>query len=248
MGSSRCGIRPVLQTFLTGLTLATAVVAFVFAFIFENHVFQLSDNFRGELQTVNLPCIRSPLEECDNGKVDKCWDYCCPAGYFCARSPVVGLYCQDGTVTCGDFVWCRDFADIPRTCPTEVCQKHTMIRSVTSWSYILAAVGIVLDLVDVITIFTLPDFVTFKSGVNVCSSLVKWVAFGTIVGAGTQGFMSDLEEAQCYNSDGMQLVQDSGSLFVSYAIMEVISAILSLILAPFSAYYGGKLQGVPYVK
>mmetsp|Transcript_64044 Transcript_64044/g.152739 ORF Transcript_64044/g.152739 Transcript_64044/m.152739 type:complete len:248 (-) Transcript_64044:94-837(-) len=243
-----CSSRAVIQIFLTGLTIGTAILAFIFAFIFENHIDQLSDNFRGQPETANLPCVRAPLEACDEGKEDRCFDYCCPVGYLCSRSPIVGLYCQEGQVTCGDHNWCRDFADIPNTCSTEVCQNHEMVRRITSWSYVLAAIGIVLDLVDVITIFTLPDFVTLKSGVNIGSSLAKWIAFGLIIGAGTQGFMSELEAAQCYNSDGMDLVKAARSLFLSYSVMEVASSILSIVLAPFSAYYGGKLTGVPYVK
>lgn len=107
-----------------------------------------------------------------------------------------------------------------------------------------------MDLVDIITIFTLPDAIVFKAGTNVFSSLIKWLAFGLVVGAGTQGFMSELELGKCFNSIGMQLVADAGGLFVSYGFVQAVSATLSLVLAPFSAYFGGKLQGgeVPYVK
>merc|ERR1712039_760628 len=129
--------------------------------------------------------------------------------------------------------WCRDFADIPRLCVTEVCKQHQMMIRVTSWTYIIAAVGVFLDLLDVITIFT---------------SLVKWIGFGTALGAGTTSFLADLEEAMCFNADGMNLVQDAGAMFIAYLIVQVASAILSICLAPLSAYYGGKLQGVPYVK
>jgi len=244
----KCSGRAVLQIFLTGLTLATAVIAFVFAFFFESYIRQLSINFDGELETIHLPCLRSTLMECDNGKADKCWDYCCPVGYFCGRSPIVGLYCQDGAVQCGNKNWCRDFADISRTCRTEVCKAHRMVTRVTTWSYMFAALAIALDCFDVMLIFVLPDNVGLKSCINIFSSVAKWAAFGLILGAGTQQFMTELEEARCYNSDGMQLVTDSGSLFVSFAIVEVMSAVLSLVLTPFSAYYGGKIQGVPYVK
>ncbi|CAE8628266.1 unnamed protein product [Polarella glacialis] len=244
----RCGTRAVVQIFLTGMTLATAITAFTFAFVFEQFMDQMTENYRGELRSQNQPCLRSTLDDCDSARVDKCWDYCCPSGYFCSRSPVVGLYCQDGQTQCGNHNWCRDFADISRTCATSVCKTNQMVRRVTSWSYILASIGIFLDLVDIITIFTLPDAVVFKAGTNIFSSLVKWLAFGAVVGAGTQGFMSELEKARCFNSIGMQLVADAGGMFISYAIVQVVSATLSLVLAPFSAYYGGKLQGVPYVK
>jgi len=46
----------------------------------------------------------------------------------------------------------------------------------------------------------------------------------------------------------VQMVKDAKSMFLSYLICQIISASLSCVLAPFSAYYGGKLAGVPYVK
>merc|ERR1719375_2934069 len=169
----------------------------------------MDENFRGELTSENLPCIRSTLDECDSSKVDRCWDYCCPAGYRCARNPIVGLVCMDGTTECGTAKWCRDFVDIPRSCKTEVCQNKQMVARVTTWAYVLAAIGIVLDLVDVFTIFTLPDAVVFKSFTNIFSSLVKFIAVGVMMGAGTQGFMSELHDAKCYNIDGMQMTSDA---------------------------------------
>jgi hypothetical protein len=240
------------QITFTGLTLATAITAFVAAFVFERFMDNLTENFRGapssDGSSVYWPCIRSTLDDCDNADNDKCWDYCCPTRYQCSRSPIVGLLCQDGENTCGDEKWCRDFADIPRTCPTETCQTHQMVTRVTSWTYILAAIGVFLDLLDIITIFTLADSVVFKSSVNIFSSLIKWIGFGTAIGAGTQNFISDLETARCFNADGMQLVKDAGGMFITYLIVQSVSAVLSLVLAPLSAYYGGKLQGVPYVK
>merc|ERR1719356_919784 len=199
----------------------------------------MSENFRGELRSDNLPCIRSTLEECEANKVDKCWDYCCPPGYYCARSPIVGLYCKDGAFECGDHNWCRDFADIPETCPTQTCKDYHMIKRVSSWSYVLACIGVFLDLVDIITICTLPDAVIFKSGVNIFSSLMKWVAFGIVLGAGTSKFLLDLDTARCYNDEGAAMVTSAEAMYYSYASMIFISATNSLLLAPLSAYYGG---------
>eukprot|EP00933_Yihiella_yeosuensis_P006474 TRINITY_DN11116_c2_g1_i1.p1 TRINITY_DN11116_c2_g1~~TRINITY_DN11116_c2_g1_i1.p1 ORF type:complete len:248 (-),score=42.09 TRINITY_DN11116_c2_g1_i1:138-881(-) len=244
----RCSTRAFVQILLTCMNLATAVTAFTFAFVFEQFMDQMTENYRGEIRSANAPCLRSTLDDCDNARVDKCWDYCCPPGFFCSRSPIVGLYCQDGQTACGNHNWCRDFADIPRTCATSVCKTNQMVARVTSWSYILASIGIFLDLIDIITIWTLPDAVVFKAGNNIFSSLVKWLAFGMVVGAGTSGFMSELEQARCFNAVGMQLVADAGGMFISYATVQVASAIASLVLSPFSAYYGGQLQKVPYVK
>mmetsp|Transcript_111348 Transcript_111348/g.175457 ORF Transcript_111348/g.175457 Transcript_111348/m.175457 type:complete len:248 (-) Transcript_111348:39-782(-) len=243
-----CEWRAIVQLFLTGITLSTAVVAFAFAYVFENYVEMMSENFTGDPKSDNLPCIRSTFSaDCDNAREDKCWDYCCPAGYRCARDPIVGLYCQDQTV-CGDPEWCKYFADIPGTCRTHMCKDYEMVRRVTKMCYILAAVGIVLDLMDIIAIIMLPDLVVCKAGTNILASLMKWIAFGLILGAETDTFLDTLSKAQCYNQTGQQMVQDSKSMFLCYVITQVVSASLSIVLAPFSAYYGGKLSGVPYVK
>jgi len=129
-----------------------------------------------------------------------------------------------------------------------MCKDYHMVKRVTKMCYILAAIGIVLDLMDIIAIIMLPDLVICKSGTNILASLMKWIAFGLILGAETDAFLDDLTNAKCYNQEGQQMVKDAKSVFLSYVLMQIISACLSLILAPFSAYYGGKLSGVPYVK
>lgn len=241
-------LRAVLQVLLTVVTVGSAIMAFCFAVLFKDYTNKMNENFKGELISTNLPCIRNALPECDMDREDKCWDRCCPAGYVCKRSPIVGLYCQDGTVSCGNFLWCRDYADVPGTCRTQVCQSDAMVERITVWSYIMAGFGVLLDIVDVVIFCAAPDAVVFKSVMNMASSCVKWVAFGLIVGAGTQDFMTDLYDAQCYNREGMQMTTEAGAMLIMYMFSQIFSAINSLILAPFSAYYGGKLAGVPYVK
>eukprot|EP00928_Gymnodinium_smaydae_P074802 TRINITY_DN57818_c0_g1_i1.p1 TRINITY_DN57818_c0_g1~~TRINITY_DN57818_c0_g1_i1.p1 ORF type:complete len:248 (-),score=33.53 TRINITY_DN57818_c0_g1_i1:193-936(-) len=242
-------LRAIIQIFLTVMALATSATAVFFAYFFGNAIDQMSENFRAnEQKSTNLPCIRSTLDDCMGHLVDKCWSHCCPPGYFCSRSPIVGLYCQDGSSTCGNHNWCRDFADIPRTCVTETCKDAKMVERVSFWSYILACGGILLDMVDVIVILRQPDQIIFKSGVNIFSMLMKLLAFGVVLGAGTQKFISDLAEARCYNADGMSLVSRAQGFYISYATVQIMSAGTSFILAPMSAYYGGKLTGVPYAK
>lgn len=74
------------------------------------------------------------------------------------------------------------------------------------------------------------------------------MAFMVVIGAGTQDFITELYDGQCFNKDGMTAVQETGQYLVSFIVSETISGMLSLMLAPISAYYGGKLIGVPYVK
>jgi hypothetical protein len=242
-------LRAAVQIILTGLTLATAVTAVFFASVFGQRIDQMTENHRvNNMVSQRLPCIRSVLSACGGSKIDKCWDYCCPAGYFCERSAIVGLLCKDGSTTCGDYNWCRDFADIPNTCATDVCKQARMVRRTSQWSFGGCIASVFLDLVDIIVIFGLPDQVVLKSGVNIFSFLMKLVAILTVIGAGTQKFLSDMTEARCYNKEGMTMVENASVAFISYALAQTLSAFFSFILAPISAYYGGKLQGVPYVK
>jgi hypothetical protein len=246
------GTRGVVQIVLTCLTLATAVTAFAFAFFFEQNMDDLYENFRGPMVkhggSEYRPCVRATLDTCSNKDHDRCNAACCPAGYDCMIASTVGLYCQERNTKCGDRRWCLDLADILQTCPTETCEYHKMVGRASTWSYILSALGVFLDLSDVITFLRFPDAIVCKSAINVFSSLVKWIAFGSVLGASTASFLSELEAASCFNPDGIALVADSGGVFLSYASLQVISAILSVTLAPFSAYWGGKLAGVPYVK
>lgn len=214
---------------------------------------ELKKNYTGDLKSNILPCIRSTLDLCANDKDDECWDRCCPPGYICERSPTVGLYCQDGANVCGGgdpakIIWCQDYADIPAQCKTEVCMKKQMVEEMTLPAFFMSGLGVLLDVIDGVMFFATPDAVIAKSSLNLGASCIKWVAFGIILGAGTQDFMAELYEMQCFNKEGMTAVAQTGQYLVSFVVSQVISALLSLVLAPISAYYGGKLVGVPYVK
>merc|ERR1712139_763908 len=99
-----------------------------------------------------------------------------------------------------------------------MCKNYEMVKRVTKLCYILAAIGIVLDLMDIIAIIMLPDLVIRKSGTNILASLMKWIAFGLILGAETGTFLDDLTVAQCYNQEGQQMVKDAKSMFLSYVV------------------------------
>jgi len=116
------------------------------------------------------------------------------------------------------------------------------------WAYCLAACGIVLDLFDITTCFALPDSVVCKSLLNLFSCLLKWVAFGLLVGASTDSFTLELQTARCFNDQGMKTLADARRMYGAFILWEPISAVLNILVTPLSAYYGGKLQGMPYVK
>jgi hypothetical protein len=93
-----------------------------------------------------------------------------------------------------------------------------------------------------------PDAVRWKASGNVVCSCFKWIAFGILIGTGTQKFLLELYENQCYNTNGQKVVSETIGYFILFCVACATSAVASLAEAPFSAYYGGKLVGVPYVK
>lgn len=251
-------LRAFSQLFLTALTLGTSIAAFSLTLLLQQDLEYMNQNFRGDMigsaEQSFEPCVRNTMPDCGNAVMDTCWvakPWCCPEGYSCQRSPVVGLYCQHGGVNCGNFSWCRDYADISGQCRTSICQQDLLVEKMTGYAFVMAALGVLLDIVDIVAFAACQDAVVFKSVLNIMSSCVKWVAFGIIVGSGAKEFMTDLYTSRCYNGGdggGMAMVDRAQQTLVAFILMEVASAVLSLVLAPLSAYYGGKLMGVPYVK
>jgi len=256
-------VRAVVQVFLTLLTLSSGIATFVFSILFRQLLKEsLQVNFMGPLKQGTggaLPCIRSTLEICDNTREDVCWDRCCPIGYICKIAPIEGLYCQDSSADCQTVVegtktdvekfdWCRDLADVTTQCKSTVCERHTMIKDAVSPCVIICLIAVILDIFDLITFCVAPDSVRWKSSVNVVCSCFKWMAFGIMIGTGTQKFLLELHAMQCYNYDGQIVVEETILYFMTFCVACATSAVASLAEAPFSAYYGGKLVGVPYVK
>merc|ERR1719215_2524860 len=171
------------QITLTILQVATASVAFVLAAILRSHLLRLNANYRGELSNDDQPCARTTMPVCDGRKMDKCQSDCCPTGYLCVRDPTVGLYCQEMLTTCGNLDYCLDVADVPGTCEKEPCLRRHSVLTMSSVIYVLAAGGIVLDLLDLVWCVALSDNVLLKSITNLLGCLVKWLAFGGLVGA-----------------------------------------------------------------
>lgn len=255
--------RAIVQVFLTLLTLSSGIATFVFSILFRQLLKDsLQANFIGPLKDGSggaLPCIRSTLDICDNSIEDVCWDRCCPIGYICKISPIEGLYCQDSSDQCvtvvegtktdvNKFNWCRDLADVTTQCKSSICERHTMIKDAVVPCVIICLIAVILDVVDLVTFCVAPDAVRWKSSVNVVCSCFKWIAFGTLIGTGTQKFLLELHANQCYNNNGQEVVEETILYFMTFCVACATSAVASLAEAPFSAYYGGKLVGVPYVK
>lgn len=252
--------RAIVQVFLTLLTLASSIAAFVFSIIFVQFLnVELPNNFVGPLVSEILPCIRSTLDVCSNEIEDVCWDKCCPMGYICKIAPIEGLYCQDASTDCqsvvegenidvAKFNWCRNLADITKQCKNDVCERNSMIQGMASPVVFICLIAVILDVVDLFTFCVAPDSVRWKSTINILCSCCKWMAFGAIIGTGTQQFLIDLHENGCYNITGQEAVQQTILYFLTFCVACGTSAVCSLCEAPFSAYYGGKLVGVPYVK
>jgi len=246
--------RAISQILFTIFTVSTSLAALIFALQFQSSTKVMKANFRGEMTgTGDDPCVRNTMPDCDNLEEDTCYvsqPTCCPPNYHCERDPVVGLYCQHGQASCGNAEWCRYFADISKQCKTEICQQDRLVAKMTRYALVFSALAVLTDVIDIVAFCACPDAVVFKSLINLCSSCIKWGAFTLIVGSGAKEFMVQLVEAGCYHSpnDSALVVERASDELLWFILLQVGSAVLSIILAPLSAYYGGKLVGVPYVK
>jgi len=185
--------------------------------------------------------------------------------YECRKSPVVGLFCQHlaatqrqwtgvksgsyelcTAVTCPNFAWCRDFTDIPGLCLGQACQDYQRVRGICITCIVICSLGLLLDLSDLIVFWKFANAVVAKSMINILSSGVKLLGFCFIIGGGGQEFLSTIVEKQCFVEEGQEMAQVARDVIESYLLAALFSSLLSLALAPFSMYSGGKLIGAPY--
>merc|ERR1711998_115683 len=112
-----------------------------------------------------------------------------------------------------------------------VCVQRDLARRMTMPVFLVAGIAVFLDLVDITFFFSSPDSVVYKSMGNLGSAMFKFLAFSIMLGAETSELMSDLYDNQCYNQEGMALVQTNGVWLVSFVVTVIISGLLSLSLA-----------------
>mmetsp|Transcript_73895 Transcript_73895/g.169343 ORF Transcript_73895/g.169343 Transcript_73895/m.169343 type:complete len:362 (+) Transcript_73895:203-1288(+) len=193
--------------------------------------------------------------------------------YQCSRDPKEGLYCHhylfENTanqpctgVTCPNFEWCMQYSDISGTCSGEACKLY--YQAVV---FLIICVGVttlcfILDCADIAIMIYRPEDLFPKTAANVLSAFGKALAAGLVVAGGARDFFKELSQNQCYTSDGQVVAEllggppvplgDTsiriGGMIDGYLISTAVAACCSFILAPLSAYYGGKLIGVPYIK
>jgi len=248
-GWLRCETHAKIYIVLTALELIFAILAFIFCDAYARNLDRLGENLEGNIKSEDLPCIRRTYNDvCPNGVTDVCKTSCCPESYFCTRSPIAGVYCQDKTIPCNDHNFCRDYADPQGNCDSDACQARKLIFKIKQWTYVLAVAGIILDLLDIITCCVSWDSVLCKSVMNMAGAGIKLMSFGLLLGAGTHGLLSDLKEKQCYNVAGMDTLEQADAFCVLFLVFQFFSFLLSLALTPLSAYYGGHLQGTAEVK
>eukprot|EP00928_Gymnodinium_smaydae_P005953 TRINITY_DN12067_c0_g3_i1.p1 TRINITY_DN12067_c0_g3~~TRINITY_DN12067_c0_g3_i1.p1 ORF type:complete len:251 (-),score=53.76 TRINITY_DN12067_c0_g3_i1:25-777(-) len=230
------------------LTLGSSAVSVFLVYTLNQQLVSLRENYTGERKSNYLPCIRSTLAHCDSDKVDTCEATCCPQGYWCTRSPVKGLYCQSKHIVCGNHIYCRDFADLQGVCKNSTCRLHKNSERHSYWAFLLSCIAFICDMIDIIFIFVKPDWVKCKSMDDIVSSALKLLAFGVILAAGTSTFLAELQAARCFNDEGAGLVDSARTNFIWYCVITFFSFMFSLLEAPVSAYFGGRLTDIPYVK
>merc|ERR1740123_2194844 len=104
--------------------------------------------------------------------------------------------------------------------------------------FVLAAGGVVLDICDLIWCVVFADNVVLKCTTNFIACLMKWLAFGGVMGVGTADYLTDSITFKCYNPKGMTTLDESYVMFQGGAAMLFVSGFLSLLLVPMSALHG----------
>ncbi|CEM00805.1 unnamed protein product [Vitrella brassicaformis CCMP3155] len=244
--------RFLIQASLTGAALATGLAALVQAILFLVSVKQeMNENFEGELtKSKNMPCVRKTLDICSIDVETKCGPACCPLpDYTCDIDPAIGLNCRHDA-GCGDDQWCLDWADIHGECKTDVCQQDRLVESLVLWTVITCGIGSLGDMVDILFFLRYKDANIIKTSINVLTGSFKFMSLSITVAAGASHFMEDLSEAKCYagGSEGEKMVDSAVASLLGYTVLIICSAVLSFVTSPFSAYFGGKTRGVPYVR
>jgi hypothetical protein len=182
--------------------------------------------------------------------------------YQCMKSPVVGLYCQHvkytvigvkpsqlcTDVTCSTFAWCRDFADIPNLCLGEACKDYQQVKVVAAICIGLVAIALILDIVDVCFFCKCQTSQTTKTLLNLFASCIKLFTYLLCIAGGVSEFMDTVIEKQCYNDDGVTMINEVSDSLRDFLLTTILSCFGSLFLAPFSIWWGGKLSGVPYAR
>ena len=65
---------------------------------------------------------------------------------------------------------------------TQVCITKDMLFRMTAPAMALSALAVFFDVIDTVLFVAAPDVVVCKSGLNLLSSMTKWLAFGVITG------------------------------------------------------------------
>merc|ERR1711964_75746 len=126
-----------------------------------------------------------------------------------------------GGFKCGKPEWCSRFADISGQCRTEECQEDALVSRMAYVAFVASAIGVMVDIIDIVVFAACPDAVIFKCIINICSSCIKWIAFGVMVGSGATEFMQKLLLARCYNVEGMEMNKQADEMLFAYIIMQV---------------------------
>ncbi len=139
-------------------------------------------------------------------------------------------------------------ADISGQCLTDACKQHQLVMGMTLGAFVLSGISVFLDFGDMVCYLLAPDAVTLKSGLNALSAILKFAAFAGILGSQTLPFTAALGTKKCYVGATEDAIAKGATFLVGFLGTAAFSAATGLVLAPVSAFWGGKLVGVPYIK
>lgn len=151
-------------------------------------------------------------------------------------------------VTCPNFEWCRDFADIPGLCLGDPCKDYRHARDFLIVCIACAGLGFLMDCADLVMLLRWPQAAKQKATANVASACVKLSAYMLLSACGAADFMDELVGKRCFNAEGHELAESAKDGVYLFGMALLLTSAGSLALSPLSMQWGGKLVGLPYAR
>jgi len=182
--------------------------------------------------------------------------------YQCAKSPLIGLYCQHvnyttqdsqmveqpcTSVSCSTFDWCRDFVDVSDLCLTEPCEEYRRAKNYAIACIVFACIAVLFDFGDIVILCCYHKAAGAKAAVDVASGCIKLMALMLCIVGGVRDFTNDLVNRGCYVEEGSNLGVSARDEMRNFMSSLAFSIVGSMCLSPLSAYWGGKLVDLPYM-
>ena len=143
----------------------------------------------------------------------------------------------------GSYSFCRDLANVRGVCESSVCRINQYLLTSLTISLGFFSVGLFIDLTDIAWFRWYPNNVVGKSFCCLGSALVKLIGWGLVLNADSVLFVQSVVTNSCFHAPNNTLI----ILLYCLIVFGAISGFASVLGSAVSAFYGGRLTGLPSV-